>query len=145
MKSQWLDRRLTLNAAAFLYDFEDMQVSWTGRVNGIPLTKVDNAASAELYGIDADADFHVSERFSVSAAAVWLPKAEFVRYEGDGISLTGNALVRSPEWTATTSMTYEFPVREFGALSASLESHSGATTSTPLRMTRLTGRTVSGC
>ena len=121
MKSQWLDRRLTLNAAAFLYDFEDMQVSWTGRVNGVPLTKVDNAASAELYGIDADADFHASERFSVSAAAVWLPKAEFVRYEGDGIPLTGNALVRSPEWTATTSMTYEFPFREFGALSASLE------------------------
>ena len=30
MKSQWLERRVTLNAAAFLYDFEDMQVSRTG-------------------------------------------------------------------------------------------------------------------
>ena len=77
MKSQWLDRRLTLNAAAFLYDFEDMQVSWTDSGKRFQVIKVDNAASAELYGIDADADFHASERFSVSAAAVWLPKAEF--------------------------------------------------------------------
>ena len=121
IKSQWLDRRLTLNAAAFLYDFEDMQVSRTDLVDGIPTTEIDNAASAELYGIDADADFHVSERFSVAAAAVWLPKAEFVRYEGTDEVLTGNALVRSPEWTATTSMTYEFPVGAFGAVSASVE------------------------
>ena len=123
-KSQWLDRRLTLNAAAFFDDYEDMQVSRTNiDAGGRVIVEVDNAARAELYGIDAAIDFHSSDRLSISAAAIWVPKREFVSYEGggEGFTLTGNTLVRSPEWTATGAINYELQMRELGALSARLE------------------------
>ena len=43
-KSQWLDRRLTLNTAAFLDDYEDMQVSRTNiDAGGRVIVEVDNA------------------------------------------------------------------------------------------------------
>jgi iron complex outermembrane receptor protein len=122
-KTQWLGRRLTLNAAAFYYDFEDMQVSTTVINGGSVTVDVDNAARAELYGLDVELDLQASERFFVSAAAVWLPQREFVDFEDNatGDSLTGNELVRAPEWMATGAIQYGQPLRDFGALSARLE------------------------
>lgn len=122
-KTQWLGRRLTLNAAAFYYDFEDMQVSTTVFSGGGVTVDVDNAARAELYGLDVEFDFQASERFYVSAGAVWLPKREFVDFDDNstGESLTGNELVRAPEWTVTGAIHCEHPLRDLGALSARLE------------------------
>jgi iron complex outermembrane recepter protein len=122
-KTQWLGRRLTLNAAAFYYDFTDMQVSTTVIGSGGVTVDVDNAASAELYGLDVEFHFQASERFLVSAAAVWLPQREFVDFDENstGESLTGNELVRAPEWTATGAFHYELPLHDLGALSARLE------------------------
>lgn len=122
-KTQWLGRRLTLNAAAFYYDFTDMQVSTTVIGGGGVTVDVDNAASAELYGLDVELELQASERFLVSAAAVWLPRREFVDFDvnSTGQSLTGNELVRAPEWTATGAIHYEHPLRDSGALSARLE------------------------
>ena len=84
---------------------------------------VDNAARAELYGLDVEFDFQASERFYVSAGAVWLPKREFVDFDDNstGESLTGNELVRAPEWTVTGAIDYEHPLLDLGALSARLE------------------------
>jgi iron complex outermembrane receptor protein len=122
-KTQWLDRRVTLNAAAFFYDFEDLQVSRTVIESDRVAVEVDNAAKAEIYGLDVEFDWRAMERFSVSAGAVWLPKREFVQFDGNvtGDTLTGNELVRSPEWTATGAIEYEHPLGQLGALSARLE------------------------
>jgi len=122
-KSQWLERRLTLNAAAFFYDYEDLQVSTTEVRDGRVVVEVDNAAAAELYGIDAEIGFQLSERWSVSSGVVWLPKREFVDYQNEatGDILSGNELVRAPEWSATAAIGYAQPVREYGRLSARLE------------------------
>ena len=79
-KSQWLSGRLTLNAAAFLYDYEDLQVSTVVVAGGDFVFGVDNAAKAQIYGIDADMNYIVSERWSVSGGVVWVPKREFVKY-----------------------------------------------------------------
>jgi iron complex outermembrane recepter protein len=122
-KSQWLDRRLTLNAAAFYYDFEDMQVSTVTLIEGQPVVEVDNAARAELYGIDAEGVFQVSDGLAISGGAVWMPKREFVEFRNDqsGDMLSGNKLVRAPEWTATGAITYEHQLRSLGTLSGRVE------------------------
>ncbi|MGH6781205.1 MAG: hypothetical protein ACREB5_03740, partial [Sphingomonadaceae bacterium] len=115
--------RLTLNAEAFFYDFEDLQVSTTAVEGGRLVVEVDNAASAELYGIDAEMSFVVSERWSVAGGVVWLPKREFVEYRNEvtGDTLSGNELVRAPEWSATGAVGYERPLREFRSFSVRLE------------------------
>ena len=76
-KSRWLNGRLTLNAAAFYYDFEDLQVSIMTLAG---VDKVVNAAKAQIYGIDADAACAISDRLTVSGAVVWLPMREFVEF-----------------------------------------------------------------
>lgn len=123
VKSQWLDRRLTLNGAAFFYDFRDLQVSTSTITDTGLIFETDNAAKAEIYGIDTDGTFSISDRLTVSGGLVWLPKREFVEYRNDetGDTLSGNDLTRTPEWTVTTAIDYSQPLRDLGSLSARLE------------------------
>jgi iron complex outermembrane recepter protein len=123
VKSQWLDRRLTFNAAAFYYDYDDLQVNTVTFRNDAAVAEVDNAAKAELYGLDANGDFRVSARWTVSAGLVWLPRREYVRFENveTGDTLSGNKLLRAPEWTSTASIGYERPLRGLGTLSGRVE------------------------
>jgi iron complex outermembrane receptor protein len=119
-KSQWLNGRLALNAAAFYYDFDDLQVRTVILGGGVDVA---NAAKAELYGIDAEGIVEVSDRLTVAGGVVWMPKREFVRFEEDQSNKTysGNKLVRAPEWAVSTAITYGQPVRDLGTLSARLE------------------------
>ena len=122
-KSQWLSGRLTLNGAAFFYDYEDLQVTTTVFSEDGPVFGVDNAAKAEIYGVDALTSFAVSDRWFVTGGVVWLPKREFVEYQNEetGDTLSGNELVRAPEWSTTGAVSYERPLHEYGSLSVRLE------------------------
>ena len=122
-KTQWIDGRLTLNAAAFYYDFTDLQVSTAVFQDGTYLFGIDNAAKAELYGIDAETSFRASERWYFRGGVVWLGKHEFVEYVNDffGDVLTGNELVRSPEWSLAAAIDYQQPLLDLGDLTARIE------------------------
>ena len=120
-KSQWLNGRLALNAAAFYYDFDDLQVR-TITLEGGAGVDVANAAKAELYGIDAEGIVEITDRLTVAGGVVWMPKREFVQFIDElGRDLSGNELVRAPEWAASAAITYEQPLRDLGRLSARLE------------------------
>ena len=122
-KSQWLDRRLTLNGAAFLYDFRDLQINSVYLFNNRAISEVENAAKAEIYGIDAVATLRISDRLTASGAVVWMPKRDFIEFESQrrDESLSGKKLSRAPESTATASLDYEFPLRGSGKISGRLE------------------------
>ena len=121
-KSQWLNGRLALNAAAFYYDFDDLQVRTITLEGGPQGVDVANAAKAELYGIDAEGIVEISDRLTVAGGVVWMPKREFVQFIDElGQDLSGNELVRAPEWAASAAITYEQPLRDLGRLSARLE------------------------
>lgn len=123
VKSRWLDRRITLNAAAFYYDFHGLQVSTSTITASGLFFETDNAAKAKIYGIDSDGMYRISDRLTISGSVVWLPKREFVEYRNDrtGDTLSGNDLTRAPEWTATAAINYDHPLRDLGNLSARLE------------------------
>ena len=121
-KSSWLSGRLMLNAAAFLYDYEDLQVSTIILTDDGFIVDVDNAAEARIYGLDVETSYALTERWSVTGGAVWLPEREFVEYRTDGDDvLSGNQLVRAPEWSARAAIDYEHPLGDIGNLSARLE------------------------
>jgi iron complex outermembrane recepter protein len=123
VKSQWLTRRLTLNAAAFHYVFDDMQVFSIAVIGNQLLSEVSNAAKAEVHGIDAEGMFRVSDRLGLSAGAIWMPKRKFVRFRNEysGETLSGNKLARVPERMATAAISYEHPLRDAGNLSGRVE------------------------
>ena len=63
LKTQFLERRLTLNTAFFYYNYQNIQVSRF--VNGSP--EVYNGGKAKLYGLDLDATVRVTQGLTLSA------------------------------------------------------------------------------
>jgi outer membrane receptor protein involved in Fe transport len=114
-KSTLLDRRLRMNVAAFLYDYRDVQVNtFLGSIGVIY-----NGAKARIYGLDADVDFAVTDRLTISAGAVALhdrftdfPLAQIARPNGNGTvtvvpgSATGNRLPFASDFNGTFGFTY---------------------------------------
>jgi iron complex outermembrane receptor protein len=123
IKSQWLARRITFNAAAFLYDTEDLQVQTVVIDGGAVYTVTDNAAKAETHGLDITMTFAAMDRLTLSGSVIWLPKRDFVYYRNDetGDILSGNRLSRVPEWSTSAAIDYEYPLEQGGSLSARLE------------------------
>jgi iron complex outermembrane receptor protein len=64
--------KLTLDVAAFYYDYKDLQATISTAVDGVPLSFLRNAASARIYGLDVDATWRFSPYFDVRAAGTWL-------------------------------------------------------------------------
>jgi len=61
--SQWLDKRLTLNAAWFYIEWKDPQVAAATENGLIPITK--NGEAAESIGMEFDFAYRFSDRFSI--------------------------------------------------------------------------------
>lgn len=130
-KAEFADRRVTLNAAAFLYDYSDIQIRSTV---GLGLSRVDNAASARLGGVEASIVAKLPVGFAVHAQGVFL----HARYRafcqpfsaGDpqgadplcapGLAdRSGNRLNLAPRWSGGLGLDYSRRLRT-GRLSASI-------------------------
>jgi iron complex outermembrane receptor protein len=122
-KAQRPDRRLTVNAAVFYYDFSDLQISSVHRLMDRVIVEVENAGKAEIYGIDAAGSFRISDRLTAAGGVVWMPRREFIEFESEITEdvFSGNELSRAPEWTATAALDYEHPLRDRGSVSARFE------------------------
>ena len=80
-------RGLRFDLAGFYYDYKDLQVAFTSQVNGQPVVLLQNAPSAEIYGIEGNIDYEVVDNFNLHAGATWL----HARY-GDGFVFTGSGV-----------------------------------------------------
>ncbi|WP_298670968.1 TonB-dependent receptor [uncultured Sphingomonas sp.] len=106
--------------AGYYYDYKELQVT-TRTPAG--LQTLLNAASAEIYGVDADLSVRVAEGLKLRLAGAYthskykdftsapfftpVPGAGNTTSVGDA---TGNPLVRTPKWTATAGVRYETAV-----------------------------------
>jgi iron complex outermembrane receptor protein len=104
IKSEWLDRRVRVNSAAFFYNYTDIQVT---RYTNTAV--VYNGARAQLYGLDIDSAARVVAGLQLTAGLEWIhsqftsfPNAQFSTplpnggvsvYSGDA---TGNRLPFTP-------------------------------------------------
>lgn len=123
LKSTLLDGHLRANISGFYYDYSDLQV---GKVQG-QLLVLENAAAAEIYGIEGEFTLEPVRDLIVGVNASWL-HARFKRYvtadqarpRGDGstrdengvpaFDLAGNALPQAPNYTIDLSAQYSFDV-----------------------------------
>lgn len=128
LKSTLFDRRLRLNVAGFYYKYDNIQLA---KIDG-PTQILLNAASARLYGIDADFQLAVTERLSVSGGGEWLhakydtflnaplatpnPNFPYGNIQGS-VDASDNDMIRAPDWTASVAVDYHAPLAggEFGA------------------------------
>lgn len=113
LKSTLLDGRLQTNLATFYYTYDDLQVNQFA----VGRTFIENAASAEGYGIEAEVTALVTDGLSLDVALAYLD-AEFTKYDSlDSfrptlgiLNLDGNELPRAPNFKASVVARYEIPI-----------------------------------
>jgi len=133
IKTRLLDNTLAVNVSAYDYKYEDLQVGANqSTATGFTIV-TQNAASAEVYGLDLDFTYQLSESLQVFGVANW-NQAEYDKYEGakcwggqtaaqgcnqnlsaatglyNGQDLSGGDLLRAPEFQASFGFTYEQPI-----------------------------------
>ena len=110
-KTSWLDNTLQLNAAAFSYDYTDMQVFVLQPIAaGSPLSKESNAGKAIDRGGEITLKSAPTSDWLLSAALGYV-HAVFTQFDttnsaGDPLSLAGNRIPRQPQWTASALLQY---------------------------------------
>lgn len=110
-------RQFSLSAAAFYYDYTDVQLQFRRAV----INFYANAEGAKVYGLDVDATLHLTPSLDLRVGGAWLPHAKYREFR-DGrafdlpmtprgltsyvIDATGNRMLRSPKLTGTASLAY---------------------------------------
>ncbi|HWA23405.1 MAG TPA: TonB-dependent receptor, partial [Caulobacterales bacterium] len=83
-KTDWFDKRLRINLAAFRNNWTNLQVSQAVILPNLstPVTQSSNAASARITGLDADITAKPGAGFTFNAGFTWLPDAKYLDYTG---------------------------------------------------------------
>jgi outer membrane receptor protein involved in Fe transport len=138
MKSRFMDRQLSVNLAGYYYKYSNLQVG-ANEINGATgalILRTLNAASAKVYGIDFDASYSPQSVQGLTLnTAINYNHARYISFPnapcGNGQTipqgcnklanaagrftsqdLSGQKLVRAPEWSGTFGMDYEMPVSD---------------------------------
>ena len=121
IESGLLDGTLRLNATAFYYDYEDLQVYILVNSGGLPQQVLTNAAAAEVSGIELEALAQPIDNLQLSLGVALLD-SEFKDFEvpaSVGIALqdfTGNSLPYSPEVSINAAANYRIDLSNGGEI-----------------------------
>jgi len=119
-KSDFFDRRLRLNTAAFAYKYRNLQSQTVTIGNtGAPSTLIQNAASATFYGIEATLDLALTNSLSLKTGGIWEKGkyGTFLNYNGNvsapvafkstPLDVSGNHAERLPRFTGSLGANYK--------------------------------------
>jgi iron complex outermembrane receptor protein len=142
LKSEWIDGMLTLNLAAWYYDYKNYQVFVVQNAGGaFPLPQILNAPRVESRGIELDATVRPVEGFELGVSMAVLD-AEFTDFtvarlkyvtqcptppfpacppEQEVLDFSGNPLVAAPDVSVNLRASYEFPLGALGRLTPRLD------------------------
>lgn len=106
VKTDLFDNTLRLSGAAFLYDYQDMQLTASGEVSGAPSQITDNAGKSNVKGIELEGTYAPAENHRFDLAFTLL-RAEYDEYMAAGtVDFSGRSLDRSPDMTASIGYTF---------------------------------------
>ncbi|MEM9668743.1 MAG: TonB-dependent receptor [Pseudomonadota bacterium] len=127
-RSQWLNKKLTLNGTAFFSDYKDQQVNI---IDEEGFSNTLNAGETSLYGLELSADYQATRNLNIygSLGLLETDVDEFL-FEADdpdepgdqSIDLAGNDLDRSPNVSFTIGTDYAHESGLFGNISLNYQS-----------------------
>lgn len=125
MKSQWLDNRLRINASAFYYDYDDLQVTlYTPPASAV----TQNAATAEIKGIELEIIGRPHPDLDLFANLAYLdarykdyPNAQIKAF--GAFDASGQTLNNAPRWTATVGGSYTWLRNDAGEFYVGADYH----------------------
>lgn len=117
LKSDWFDRRLRVNLAAFSSEYSDVQRTAVTLVGTTAATVFTNAANATLKGFEAEVVLRPTSGLTLSANTGYVDAKydEFIDFTGDRT----NEAWPSPDWTYSVSANYVHPTN-FGEVIANI-------------------------
>jgi iron complex outermembrane receptor protein len=131
-KSDLMGGRLRVNSSAYYYDYTNLQVQIVSTAGGITTTALQNAADAEAYGVEVNADFALTRDLQITGA-MSAEKSKYTRfpdYAGvvpaavgnatASIDATGNELSIAPKWVLTAGADYSREVPWGGKIDTNL-------------------------
>ncbi|CAN5294811.1 TonB-dependent receptor [soil metagenome] len=130
VKSQFLDRRVTLNVAGFYYKYKDLQVRRTIMPGVI---EVQNAAAATIKGAEGTLSFRMSQGLTLSGNMTYLdarydsfcePTSAANPLAGDPVCVgtvsdanrSGNFLINAPKWQGGVLANYVGDIGDAGQI-----------------------------
>jgi iron complex outermembrane receptor protein len=121
-KSLLFDRHITLNVAAFYYDFTDLQVTQLVS-NGGPVStrEINNAATSTVKGAELEADWVPDSHWTVGFNITYLDATydQYLPYDnltGTVSDAAGNYLNNSPRFSGNLSVAYRTDTFDWGQL-----------------------------
>jgi outer membrane receptor protein involved in Fe transport len=122
IKSQWMDGRLRLNGAAFVYRYDNIQLNVLEVSSGA--NYLVDGVEADLWGVELDAQAKISDNLTLTAAATFLDteytsNATVEPLVGPPTTqvIDGNRLTMSPDAVVILGFDYRFPFVSKGSLS----------------------------
>ena len=115
-KSELLDGRMRLNAAAFYYDFTDQQV-FVLQSDGVALVQtLTNAGTSSVLGAEFDWQYALTDSWLLGLGGAWLD-AEFDEFRSGGVDYAGNELVAAPGFSGNALIRYTWTLSGNGTIS----------------------------
>ncbi len=124
MKADFFDNRLRTNIAAFYQELDDwqVQVNSLDPVNFTFLSRIENAASATMMGVEMEATAVITDALQVSATLGWLDP-EYDTYQSQDLATLEPIDVSdqyhfqlAPEWTSSVTARYNKQLGDFANL-----------------------------
>jgi len=121
LKSEWLDRRLRLNAAFFWTDYSDLQIIIRESFNPITF----NGGTADIYGAELELTWVPTDRWFITAALGYI-EAEYAELSEEVLTNNtpvgeDNALVNTPEVSTAVGVAYTLDVGGWATLTPRLD------------------------
>ncbi|RUO74945.1 TonB-dependent receptor [Pseudidiomarina sediminum] len=115
-KSDLLERRLRVNAAAFYYDYRNLQGSArVPAVGGVTLDRFQNIGDAEVYGFDAELTYLLTDDWLLQASVGHAEgeitdslASQLSPLTGEEFSLQGHELNYKPDFSANVSVRRDY-------------------------------------
>ena len=123
IKSDLLDDRVRVNAAAYYYNYKEIQVDIYESTSAV----LENGGAAKLYGLDLDATANLTNHLSLDLGAAYVHD-RFTKFPAGALSvlvpvaagggreaipnvnLEGNRIPYTPDYTANVGLTYRQPL-----------------------------------
>jgi iron complex outermembrane receptor protein len=123
-KTTWLDNRMRFNGATYYMDWEDFQYSSLDLGSGQPLTVINNAGQADIYGLEFDLDYAITNAFTFSFSGSFIDaeSTEAIKTE-DGIIPKGE-MPYTPEVQLSSILRYGTELGEYGVYAQGAWSYS---------------------
>lgn len=97
---------LAVNAAAFFYDYSDLQ-DFTLRATPPPARQVLDSADAEMKGIDVTLRAALPRNVNLRVSTSWLDATFTDFVDANGVDRSGNRLTASPEFSAVAALSWQ--------------------------------------